>query len=56
MKSEMKAKDGIRRGRFVEVPPRFSPGGGRKTTESLPKVAGLGRESNPGLPNERCVG
>jgi len=46
MNSEMKAKDGleegIRRGRFVEVPPRYSPGGGRKTTVNLPKVAGLG--------------
>ena len=35
--------------------PRCSPGG-RKTTENLPKVTGLRRESNPDLPNERCVG
>jgi len=41
MKSEMN-EDGyeegtcIRCGRFVEVPPRYSPGGGRKTTENLP--------------------
>jgi len=24
--------------------------------KNIPKVAGLGRESNPGLPNERCLG
>jgi len=44
MNSEMKAKDGleegIRRGRFVEVPPRYSPGG--KPLKTFPSWLALG--------------
>ena len=39
---------------------RYHPGihleGEGKPLKTFPKVAGLGRESKPGLPNERCVG
>jgi len=47
-------EEGIRWGLFAEVPPRTSRE--REIIENPPKVAGLGRESNPGLLDERCVG
>jgi len=38
-KRRVDEEDGTSCGRFVEVPLRYSPGGGRKTTKVFPKVA-----------------
>ena len=51
-----RGEEGRRRVRFGREPPWYSPEGGRKTTENIPKVAGYERGSNPDLPNKKCAG